>query len=294
MDFKQLHTFYVLSNELNFTRTAEKLSYTQSCITLHIKKLEDELGVPLFDRIGKKVSLTEAGRRLVPTARELLKISQSFHELSKEASAETGSIRIGICDSLCIEKMPAIVKSYKRAYSNVDIYLKILKCSEFFNELRDNKIDLAYTIGYLSKIPEIQYTAEKTEPILILASPGYPLASKRNLSPKDFDGIPLILTEPAAYYRKNFLTELERNGIHPKIILETESIQAIKNLTESCLGICILPKTAAGTEISAGRLIPLDYTCDYDIRSQIIWHRDKWLSLIMKEFIRIAEEVIDE
>ncbi len=294
MDFKQLQTFYVLSNELNFTRAADKLGYTQSCITLHIKKLEDELGLTLFDRIGKKVTMTEAGCKLLPSVCQLLKISQNLQEFSNETTSKTGTIRIGICDSLCIEKMPAIIKSFSLIYPDVDIYLKILKCSEFLNELRDNKIDLAYTIGYLNKIPEIQYTAEKVEPILVLASPNHRLVSKENLIPNDFDGIPLIMAEPAAYYRRNFLNDLERNGIHPKIILETESLQAIKNLTCSGLGVCILPKAAAGAEINTGKLVPLNYICDYDIKSQIIWHRDKWLSFILKEFIRIAEEVIEK
>lgn len=292
MDLKQLQTFQVLSEELNFTRAADKLGYTQSCITQHIKKLEEELGVLLFDRIGKRVTLTEAGSSLVPYAAQLIKLSRNFQEFSKEVTGETGSIRIGICDSLCIEKMPAIIKVFKKAYPNVDIYLKILKCSKFIDELRENKIDLAYTIGYLNKIPEIRYTAETVEQILVLTAPSASLASKESLEAKDFDGVPLIMAEPAAYYRRNFLNDLERNGIVPKIVIETESIQAIKNLTECGLGVCILPKAAAGTELHDGKLVPLDYTCDYDIRSQIIWHRDKWLSPIMKEFIQIAEEVI--
>jgi DNA-binding transcriptional LysR family regulator len=272
---------------------ANKLGYTQSCITLHIKKLEEELGVTLFDRIGKKVTLTEAGQRLLPTVSQLLKLSQNFQELSGEADGETGTIRIGICDSLCIERMPAIIKAYKPILPKVEIQLRILKCSEFLHELRENKIDLAYTIGYLNKIPEIKFTAEKVEPIYVLAAREDPLTCRKNLGPKDFDGVPLIMAEPAAYYRQNFLNDLRRNAVTPKIILETESIQAIKNLTESGLGVCVLPKAAAGEEINSKRIIPLNYNCDYDIRSQIIWHRDKWLSFAMKEFIRIAEEVIE-
>ena len=294
MDLRQLQSFYVLSNELNFTRAAEKLGYTQSCITLHIKKLEEEFGLPLFDRIGKKVTMTEAGIRLLPSVCQILKMSHDLQDMPSDTTSKTGIIRIGICDSLCIEKMPAIIKSFSLIYPDVDIYLRILKCSEFLNELRENKIDLAYTIGYLNKVPEINYTAEVVEPILVLASPNHRLVSKTNLTPSDFDGIPLVMAEPAAYYRKNFLNDLERNGITPKIILETESLQAIKNLTCSGLGICVLPKTAADAEINAGKLVPLDYLCDYKIKSQMIWHRDKWLSFIVKEFIRISEEVIEK
>ena len=294
MEIKQLQTFYILSKELNFTKAANNLGYTQSCITLHIKKLEEELGVQLFDRIGKKVTLTYAGEQLLPSVRQLLKLSEKINDLVLETTGESNSIRIGICDSLCIEKMPAIIKEFKQAYPNVDIYLKILKCSEFLTELRENKIDLAYTIGYLNKIPEIEYTAESTEPILVLASPDHQLASQKNLCAKDFKNIPLILTESAAYYRRNFLNDLERNGVIPKIILETESIQAIKNLTQSGLGVCILPEAAANSEIISGQLVPLDYVCDYNIRSQLIWHHDKWLSFTLKQFIHIATEVIEK
>jgi DNA-binding transcriptional LysR family regulator len=294
MDFKQLQTFYIVSKELNFTKAAQQLGYTQSCVTLHIQKLEEELGVPLFERIGKKVFLSDAGKNLLPTTMQLLKMTQNLKDITQKNSLETGSIRIGICDSLCIEKMPLIIKSFKHQYPNVDIYLKILKCSEFINELRENNIDLAYTIGYLNKIPEIQYCAEVTETICVLAAPDFPLTLKKNLYTKDFDGIPFILTESASYYRKNFLAELEQSAITPKIILETESIQAIKNLTESGLGVCILPQVAANAEIKAGKLVCLDYTCDYGIQSQLIWHRDKWLSPILNEFINITKEVASQ
>ena len=292
MDFKQLETFYRLSSELSFTKTADELGYTQSCVTQQIKKLEEELGSPLFDRIGKKITLTEVGRRMIPLTLQILKMTQDFHRLSAGDINDTRTLQIGVCDSLCIERMPAIVKAFRKNHGNVEIYLRILKCSEFLNELRENKIDLAYTIGYLNKIPEINYTGEAVEPINVLASPDHPLASKKNLTPKDFSGVPLILTEPAAYYRRNFLNDLQRNGIEPKIVLETESIQAIKNLAASGLGICILPNTAASEEMKDGKLVCLDYPCDYDIRSQLIWHRDKWLSPLMKDFIKTACQVI--
>ncbi len=292
MDFKQLETFYRLSSELSFTKTADELGYTQSCVTQQIKKLEEELGAPLFDRIGKKITLTEVGRRMLPLTLQILKMTQNFHRLTEVDITDTRTLQIGVCDSLCIERMPAIVKAFRQNHGNVEIYLKILKCSEFLSELRDNKIDLAYTIGYLNKVPEIIYTGEAVEPIYVLASPDHHLASKKNLTPKDFSGVSLILTEPAAYYRRNFLNDLQRNGIEPKIVLETESIQAIKNLAASGLGICILPKAAACGEMNDGKLVRLDYSCDYDIRSQLIWHRDKWLSPLMKDFIKTACEVI--
>ena len=172
-------------------------------------------------------------------------------------------------------------------YPQVEISLNILKCSEFYPLLLRNKIDIAFTIGYLRK-EDICYISETYEPICVLASPSFSLAHKKGLTAKDFSGVPLILAEKAAYYRQNFEQDLIRANITPHIMVETESIQAIKKLTEKGLDVCVLPRIAAVEEIEQKRLIILDYTCDYEIYSHIIWHKDKQLSPCQKEFLKFS------
>lgn len=293
MELKQLKIFATLAREMNFTRVAEKLGYTQSNITLQIKSMEGELGTKLFNRMGRQLSLTEEGERLLPVAMEMLELEHAVFNVTHH-SVEEGSIRIGVCDSLCISRLPRIIGAYKKRYPKVKINLSILKCSEFYPLLQKNQIDMAFTIGYLQKEEEICYIGEMPEPIWVLSGTSHPLCGKKHLTAEDFSGVPLILTEAAAYYRQNFVQELIRANITPQIMVETESIQAIKKLAEQGLGICILPETAVLEEIKEKRLVPLDYTCDYGIYSHIIWHKKKQLSPCQKEFLSYSSDIIRE
>lgn len=291
MELKQLHIFLELSKNLNFTKTAEKLGYTQANITIQIKQLEEELHTQLFNRMGKTITLTDAGLQLIPHATEMLHIEEKILNVDVTIK-DFGNIRIGVCDSLCVYRLPKIIYDFKKIYPNVNITLTILKCSEFCDALTRNQIDIAFTIGYLQKDKNICYTAEKDEKIYVLASKEHPLTKKNNLSPADFSGIPLILAEPAAYYRQNFLQDLIKNSISPQVMVETESIQAIKKLTEQGLGVCIMPEIAAIEDIESGMLTPLDYICNYGIHSHIIWHKDKYLSPCQEQFIKMASKHI--
>ena len=161
--------------------------------------MEDELQTKLFNRMGKQISLTEDGQKLLTLVIDMLKLEDTITHI-KQDSVEQGSIRIGVCDSLCAFRFPNIISAYKRLYPQVEISLNILKCSEFYPLLLRNKIDIAFTIGYLRK-EDICYISETYEPIYVLASPSFSLAYKKGLTAKDFSGVPLILAEKAAYYR---------------------------------------------------------------------------------------------
>lgn len=287
MELKQIHIFLESAQTLNFTKAADNLGYTQANVTIQIKQMEEELHTPLFNRIGKSISLTDAGRQLIPIALKMIHMEEMLLNVNT-ATIDSGSIRIGVCDSLCVYRLPRIIYQYKQCYPNVKIFLTILKCSEFYNALSNNEIDIAFTIGYLQKEKNIHYLAEKEEKICVLAAKDHELTKKHNLTQNDFTNIPLILAEPAAYYRQRFLQELIENNITPQIMVETESIQAIKKLTEQGLGICVMPEIAAINEIKTGILVPLDYTCNYHIYSHIIWHTDKYLSPCQEKFIQMA------
>ncbi len=290
MDLRYLKSFYILSQELNFTRAAEKLGYTQANVTLQIQSLEEEVHTQLFNRIGKNITLTETGKKLVPIVAKMINLEESIVHIEDDEGS--GTIRIGVCDSLCINRVPKIICKFKEQYPNVTFTLDILKCSEFYSKLTQNQLDLAFTIGYLKKEEHIYYSAEMEEKIAVLASPNHPLTKKNSLTAKDFSGIPLILAEKAAYYRINFERDLLINNITPMIIIETESIQAIKKLTENGLGISIMPEVAVQEELKNGALSVLNYSCNYDIYSHIIWHKDKQLSACQKSFISFAEKQI--
>jgi len=288
MDLKQLNTFLTLSKINNFTKTAEILGYAQSSITAQIQQLEKEFGTKLFERIGKNVMLTTEGNALIPYATKILSLSTNMKEALSPSDTMCGRITIGASESLCIYRLPAIIKAYKEKHPNIDIFLKLLKCNQFVPSLSDNTIDIAFTIGDRIDNESIISILELPEPIMILSSPEHPLASIDPICLNDFDKASFILTEHGCCYRGAFEKDFIDTSIEIKIVLETDSIQAIKQTSMINLGICVLPKISVTDEIRKKLLIPLAYNNNYGIVSQMICHKNKWISPLLADFIQDA------
>lgn len=293
MDMKQLNTFLTVGDLLNFTKAADRLGYAQSSITAQIQQLETELGTALFERIGKKVTLTDAGRRLVPYASQIIQLSNTMKTAVSEKGGLTGTLTVGTAESLSIYRLPAVIKEYRKLFPEVNIELKLLNCTEFLPGLSNGSIDIAFAIG--SRI-ETKYTVEVLElqeHIQVLAYPEHPLTRKKKIVPKDFDGEALLLTGRGCCYRGAFMKRLGDENVVPRVVLETDSIQVIKQAAMSGLGICVLPAVSVPEEVAEGKLAPLDFDTSYfKIVSQLFYHKDKWISPALSEFIRLSWQKI--
>lgn len=195
MDFKQLNAFLMISRLQSFTKAADNLGYAQSSITTQIKLLESELGVKLFERIGKNITLTHEGKKLLPYAKQILKLSSDVKNAVLNTDVPSGTLTIGAAESLCVLRLPEILKEYKKLYPKVEISLKFGNCAEFKYFLNDNIIDVAFSLGVKINSEEFISEIEISEPMLLLAYPGHPLINKKEVFPKDIESEPLILTE---------------------------------------------------------------------------------------------------
>jgi DNA-binding transcriptional LysR family regulator len=294
MDFKQLNAFLTISKLQSFTKAADSLGYAQSSITTQIKLLESELGVKLFERIGKNITLTHEGKKLLPYAKQMLKLSSDIKNTVFSTETPSGTLTIGAAESLCVLRLPEILKAYKKLYPEVEISLKFGSCSEFRYFLNDNIIDVAFSLGIKIDSEEFISEVEVPEPMLLLAYPGHPLIDKKEVLPEDIETEPLILTEMGCSYRAALENILNSCNVKPNIALETGSVQAIKQFTMSGLGITLLPKVAVEDEIYSGKLIPLNWVGpDFQIISQVLYHKDKWISPALQEFLRLSRSFME-
>lgn len=293
MDFKQLNAFVTISKLQSFTGAANTLGYAQSTITTQIKLLENELGVKLFERIGKNVTLTHEGKKLLPYAKQMLKLSADVKNVMFNDESPSGTLTIGAAESLCVIRLPEILKEYRKMYPDVEVSLKFGSCADFRHFLRDNIIDVAFSLGRKIDSEDFISEVEFDEPMLLLSYPGHPLIDKKEIYPKDIENEPLILTETGCSYRAAFENILSQYNIKPNLVLETGSVQAIKQFTMSGLGITLLPKVAVEDEISSGKLVPLNWAGpNFGIISQVLYHKDKWISPALREFLRLAKSIM--
>lgn len=293
MDFRQLNTFLTIGKLQSFTAAANELGYAQSTITTQIKSLEDELGIKLFDRIGKNITLTHEGRKLIPYAKQMIKLSSDIKNVVFNDEKPSGTLTIGAAESLCVIRLPEILKEYRKLYPEVEVSLKFGSCADFRHFLKDNIIDVAFSLGRKIDSEDFISEIEIDEPMLLLAYPGHHLVNKEKITPKDIENEPLILTDTGCSYRAAFENILSEYNVKPNLVLETGSVQAIKQFTMSGLGITLLPKVAVKDEVSCGKLIPLNWCGpEFGVISQVIYHKDKWISPALQAFLNLTKKFI--
>lgn len=178
-------------------------------------------------------------------------------------------------------------------YPQVEVSLKFGSCADFRHYLRNNVIDVAFSLGVKIDSEDFISDVEIEEPMLLLTYKDHPLANKAEVTPKDIEDEPLVLTEMGCSYRAAFENLLTQCNIKPNVVLETGSVQAIKQLTMSGLGITLLPEVAVDDEIKKGRLVPLNWTGPkLHVISQVLYHKDKWISPALSEFLKLSKKVI--
>ena len=287
MDTKQLLTFVTLCELENFTKTAEKLNYAQSSISAQIKQLEKELQTPLFERLGKNVLLTPAGTEFRIYAQKILSLSR---DASAAITSRKQQLVIGAAESLVITALPHIITQYKKAVPDVDIRLKLLNCADYVPMLLDNSIDIAFTIGSPIMHNRLHSIHQTKESVSIFCNQIHPLAHKNKVSASDLAEFSFVLTSPGCCYRHSFLTAMEEQHIVVNLAMDSGSIQAIKEATICGLGLCVLPDISVASELQSGLLTRVNYDWNDTIVSQVLYHKDKYLSPTLKGLIDIIQK----
>lgn len=291
MDFKQLKTFVTICDLKSFTAAANSLGYAQSTITTQIKILEEDLGILLFDRIGKSISLTYEGEKLLPYAKQMLQLEREVYNSVHPSNQICGNLVIGTPESLCNSIVPQIINIYKKKYPNVNIEIKLSTSKKMPEMIKQNEIDLAFIIGNPHKQTGFETITISKEKMCFLVSPDHPLAHSKKLSLDEIFEYSLILTSKDCEYRSALLHASEQRNLLPHVALETSNINAIKSFTANNLGIAFLPYIAVEDYIVSGHLIEIDYQgVSFDITSGLIYHKDKTVFQAMSSFIETVKE----
>lgn len=289
MDLKQLDAFVTIHQLQSFTRAGDTLGYAQSTITTQIQMLERELEARLFERLNHRVSLTPEGKRFLPYAEQILRLAAEAKDVVADCETPRGVLTIGAVESLCVTRLPRLLGEYRNRYPDVELALQFGTCGEFMQSLRANTMDLAFMLSRRIDAPDLVTVVEFPEPLVFLAAPGHPLAAGADLDPSDLNNQALILTEPGCSYRAMLDEIIRQAAVKPRSILEIGNIHTIKRLTQSNLGITLLPKVAVAEELKRGSLINLNWRGPaFDLWTQVVHHKQKWLSASLKAFLELV------
>lgn len=291
MELRHLHTFLAVAEGLSFTRAAEALNYAQSSVTSQIQALEAELGVRVFERLGKRVVLTEAGARLQAYATKLTQLESELKLAVPGSGEPAGTLHLGAPESLCAYRLPPLLLRFRERYPRVQIVFRPGTCAELRRGVADGSLDIAFFTNPWTQHDGVLVERLISEPICVVAHPDHPLAALPRVVPADLVGETLLHTEQDSAYRQMFDRVLIEAGVRPEVAIEFTSIEAIKQCAMARMGLAVLPEMAVAAEIAQGRLVALNwFDQDLVVVTQMALHKDKWLSPALSAFAGMVRE----
>ncbi len=254
MDLDQLRGFLETAREKSFTRAAEKLFLTQPAVSLQIKALEEDLGERLFERRGKRVLLTEAGRLLLARAEEVFGvIEQARQDLASLGELRTGRLCIGTSDTNCAYVLPPAVKAFREAYPGIEIRLTDRMSPEVVRLVLEGAVDFG-----LATLPVTEPRVE-TDPLFLredvaICAPGHPLGKRDSVVLEDLGAYPMLALEQGSTSRGLMDRMFVEAEVVPEVAMELGSIEVVKRFVEIGLGVALVPEVAVREEVRAKRL----------------------------------------
>ena len=291
MEIRQVQSFVHVAKLGSFSRAAETMGYSQSAITVQIRLLEEELGTKLFDRMGKKVSLTPQGKRFLEHANRILyEMNRTIMAMNEDRELEN-PLHIGTIESLCTAKFPRILSQFHTLYPKVNIQITLDSPEKLIRMMEHDELDLIYILDTPRWNKEWIKVMEAAEPIVFVASVNSEFALRKEMVLQDILGESFFLTEKNANYRQALDQHLalENRTLDPA--LEISDTEFIIKMVERNDGLSFLPYFAVEKYIRSGRIAMLDVTdIDISMYRQIFYHKNKYKTREMSEFIRLITE----
>jgi len=266
---RQLRTFKTVADLKSFSLAAQRLKLSQPSISYQVKELEEALGVPLLDRLGKRVQLTEAGTVLYGYARRMLDVLDEAKVAMEEIRGiKRGSLRVGASTTVGIYLLPAALGAFKKLHQGLVISLEIGTRERVQEQVLRSELDLA-VVGPALKDPELAIIPFLSDELVVVAPAGHALAASKNLDLKDVAAQPFVMREAASGSRWSLEKAARKAGAKLQVAMELGSNGAIKHAVESGLGLAVISRYACALEVASGRLVELDVR-GFPIRRD--WH----------------------
>lgn len=297
MTLSQLRTFQAVARLNSFSRAAEELFLTQPAISAQIGALESALKLKLFDRLGKKITLTESGRIALACADDIgARLSQMQRELEDIGELNTGRLNIGASMVVGVYLLPEVLARFKQKYPRIELTVKVEPARQIVDRILRNEIDVAI-IGEVSRfaVDRIAFKPILHDELIVIAPPHHPLTEAGFISPGDLASMPLVLPARDSASGESIHDQIAAAGIALNSVIELGNTGAVKHAVEAGLGISIVSRLAVLRELQDGRLCSLRISgITLERQIGLCWHHEKPFSRLTTSFIAFIQTYAKE
>jgi len=279
MDINNLQTFIEVAEKRSFSRSAESLKLTQPAVSKRIAALEAEVASQLFDRVGRSVHLTEAGKVLLPAALRInSEVTRIHSELSTLGSEVGGTLAVGVAEHVGLDRLTPLLKTYKQKYAGVNLDLQFLKAEEALSKVDSGLLDMTlFAISDVSAVrktyPQLIYVEFWRENLQVVVGKSHPLATSSAVAVQQLAAYPGILLQQHSAIRKSIDMAMSSHNLEAKAAMEASDFATTKSMAAIGLGWACLPQSQVDESLT-----PIDVK-DVDLSYSIALVRNPGRSL---------------
>ena len=295
MEIKQLITFYTVAREMSFSQAAVVLNYAQPTITTHIQNLELELGVPLFDRLGKKITLTTAGERLLTYAEHLIRMEgEARLAVTNSTDEPHGELVITTSGSILGYHLPPVLQRFREDYPAVRARVVPSLHGDIVEMVAKGGVDIG--LAYRQSLPDtVDYIKLMNERLLWVCAPEHPLAELRNVGAQELTRHRILFYSRWCPLCALFDDILQKYDIDMSPEVEFYEFDSLKRYIKRGTGFSLMPAIVVAEDVERGELAVIDWVeSELTIPIWFIWHRDKWMPPSSIAFRDLVIEMLAE
>ncbi|MGH8457542.1 MAG: LysR family transcriptional regulator [Stenotrophobium sp.] len=275
MDTQALAAFVEVAESGSFSRAGETLHLSQPAISKRIAVLEEQLGKPLFDRVGRSISLTDAGRTLLPYAKRALHdMEDGRRALSHLSDQVSGRLSIGTSHHIGLHRLPPVLREFTRRYPGVDLDIHFMDSEIACQQVLAGKLELGIVTLPAQPLPHLEMRLIWPDPMTVVIAPDHPLAKRKKVKLPELAEYPAVMPDESTYTHRIVKAELQKHGVAPHIRLATNYLETLKMLVEIGLGWSVLPRSMLGTSIRSLEVRGLSMQRELGA----VWHERRTLS----------------
>ncbi len=294
ISLRQLEVFEAIARHRNFTRAAEELHLTQPTVSMQVKKLVECVGLPLFEQIGKKIYLTDAGKELYSTCRDVLgRIDRFGMTVADLQGLKQGHLRIAVVTTAKYFT-PRLLGPFCQRYPGIEVSLNVTNREQILARLAANEDDL-YILGQPPEELDVHFEPFMENPMVVIARRDHPLAGRKRISLARLAEEPFLMREPGSGTRMALERVFAGHGLSAKVRMELGSNEAIKQAIAGGLGISVLSRHTLALDAAMGELVILDVE-HFPIRRHwyAVYPAGKQPSVVAQTFLEYLYSVAGE